>query len=315
MAQTAAVDVKGEAAAPEHVALDSQGRIDADALCSVCGYNLRSLSPQAACSECGTAVADSLRVQWLSQAPRAWLRRVRWGVVMSIVSLTVWLTGSVVFWIWIGFQARWNTTPRLLLISGLSLVELIGAWWTTTPEHARPASTRSERLRRTVRAVVVASFALETGMRGWFHLLGWWSIDLKDWVTLAVLNAASGLLGGLAAVTMWLYLAQLAQRAPNRRLGGAARTYGWCAGALCLLSALLAPLLVMGLYYSMVVHPGSPLVQGHYEILEWAGTTLRVVSVGLSMCGLILLVWFHRVLGRSLTLSSNDARPADKHSP
>ena len=39
--------------------LDAKGQLDQDLACRRCGYNLRGLSTDGACPECGTAVGQS----------------------------------------------------------------------------------------------------------------------------------------------------------------------------------------------------------------------------------------------------------------
>jgi len=69
---------------------DADGRLLVDIRCVKCGYNLRSLRTDGACSECGESVSVSIA---RSSAPRI-RRRVR---VALYSSLGAWLAYSVAF--------------------------------------------------------------------------------------------------------------------------------------------------------------------------------------------------------------------------
>jgi hypothetical protein len=78
---------------PIRIALDEQGRVDEDADCCTCAYNLRGLAWDAACPECGTAVAESVGGHLLRYSDPEWISRLAdgagWmiaGMLFSIVS-------------------------------------------------------------------------------------------------------------------------------------------------------------------------------------------------------------------------------------
>jgi hypothetical protein len=69
--------------------------ISSDTPCMDCGYNLRSLSPDGRCPECGREVGASLAFHdFWHQSPR--LRRLRTGVFLLAASQIVWLVISPV---------------------------------------------------------------------------------------------------------------------------------------------------------------------------------------------------------------------------
>ena len=62
-----------------------------DPLCVHCGYNLRGLSTDRKCPECGTPIAKSLRGDLLSSADPDWLRRLHRGQLYIVVGIVVFL--------------------------------------------------------------------------------------------------------------------------------------------------------------------------------------------------------------------------------
>jgi hypothetical protein len=72
--------------------IDANGCIASDIRCRHCDYNLRTLLVSGKCPECGRSVADS---EPLYHRPLAWLRRLRWGVALLVLSMLVGLLGDV----------------------------------------------------------------------------------------------------------------------------------------------------------------------------------------------------------------------------
>src|SRR5881394_1427767 len=60
--------------------------IGQDLSCAKCGYNLRTLSREGKCPECGTAVAESLRGESLALIPRGRLKIIGIGLAMLLVA-------------------------------------------------------------------------------------------------------------------------------------------------------------------------------------------------------------------------------------
>jgi len=72
-------------------------RICADVMCVNCGYNLRTLEIASVCPECATTVADSLHSAELRFANRDWLRKVRRGIWLLLVTVVI-SAASALFW-------------------------------------------------------------------------------------------------------------------------------------------------------------------------------------------------------------------------
>lgn len=69
------------------IPLDASGRIDTDVQCVGCDYNLRGLDDEAVCPECGIAVDQSVRGDFLQFANPEWLMSLAMGMSWAFGSL------------------------------------------------------------------------------------------------------------------------------------------------------------------------------------------------------------------------------------
>lgn len=76
-----------------------EGVVAGDAPCRRCGYNLRTLPVAGVCPECAWPVAESVRSEKLRFADVRWLRQVRWGVRLLLVSVAGPLALNIAFFV------------------------------------------------------------------------------------------------------------------------------------------------------------------------------------------------------------------------
>jgi hypothetical protein len=69
--------------------------ITEDLACKHCGHNLRTLSTDAVCPECGTPIDYTLRGYYLKHSPPAWLRRVARGPLLLIIATGLYVLGTI----------------------------------------------------------------------------------------------------------------------------------------------------------------------------------------------------------------------------
>jgi hypothetical protein len=118
--------------------------IDIDLPCFVCRYNLRTLTTDGTCPECGNPIEKSFVQSWLGFADQRWLRRVRFGATIIAFTVLAALVG--------GLAVKACLTYRIFALSpnayvelgisciplavavGFSLAWLTGVWLLTTAE-------------------------------------------------------------------------------------------------------------------------------------------------------------------------------------
>ena len=220
-----------------------------DLPCIRCGYNLRELSPDGRCPECGTPIHRSIHGDLLSAADPAWLTRVSRGFTL-IEAAAVTLASIALFLVLaLTFRAPWipeivlrvvETGLRLGVSVSVILVPL-GIFAVTTPDPRMTLTEQPVVLRRIVRGAAIAGLL--------FALLRY---GLKSLVTAGgavdpLVRSVSGWTFGCAVaftcVAGSFYLARLGERIPDmelaKRTKSRARRFAACLVIAMLASAVL----------------------------------------------------------------------------
>lgn len=209
---------------PPHISL-----IGWDCSCVTCGYNLRRMTRDTCCPECGTPVRLSLDGEKLSEADPIWLARVCRGIDLGYKGNIATLVSCI--WLLVVTPLVPLAGRRALaesLIAGSALIgftigaigiclSTCGSWLATTPELRKVEFGRLWILRRMARLsgaavsiVFVASIAVVTMIFVVF-------VGRKDEVPVAVSWFLVSLAAGLVSVKA-RYVAHLARRVPAARL-------------------------------------------------------------------------------------------------
>jgi hypothetical protein len=128
--------------------------------CFRCGYNVRGLSRDGLCPECGSAVGESIRRHRLGvrgllpmdAADPRWVRKLAWSltlILLSIVAVLLWeaiALSEVELPRW--FQQAAYISPSFMLA--------LGAWINASHEPTFTAVFQDRWLRRSIRAAVIA---------------------------------------------------------------------------------------------------------------------------------------------------------------
>lgn len=101
--------------------------IDDDRPCIHCGYNLRSLSTDGLCPECGSPVAHSFRGWHLRHADPAWLDRIHLGAALRLWSITAGLVAMICIAILTMLGMSGLAMPMGWLMPPIAIVLLLSA--------------------------------------------------------------------------------------------------------------------------------------------------------------------------------------------
>jgi len=200
---------------------NSQGRIAVETPCVSCGYDLRTLSSEALCPECGVAVSRTIDRRLLRFCDPSWRLRLYIGVLILLVWTALWipalglslLHGTLgdfdtrthfVAW-FLRFHASTEDERAFVLWPKVMFGGLVaGAWLITTRE---PGQGRDLRLRLSCRlgvgaaavACVVAGIMAHDFLASYCHF---WPVGVS------VLAICLGLI--------CVYLGRLGERVPRR---------------------------------------------------------------------------------------------------
>lgn len=151
-----------------------EATIDLDTHCVSCGYNVRGLTPDHHCPECGIPVGASLRGELLQFADPRWVWRLHLGSVLACWGSLAILIDVALDWMrsvqaLTFFYALWCIATGLFVL-GLAILG--------SPSPRETPETPGRWVRRVARFGFLVVIA--TGMPGWF-----WR-PAQQWVGLSV---------------------------------------------------------------------------------------------------------------------------------
>jgi len=192
--------------------------LDRDVTCLNCGYNLRGVSPAGDCPECGMRIAVALREDYLADAPKDWLRRLRGGATLLVV----------------------GTLVSLPLLNLGPIIAGLGYWRIAAAQPGRDEPRHDMLVRIFSRGTLVpGGVGLAVILNVilfflWRYRFG----NTFDWRAYDTLFIALGGYFGIGVAAMAQYLRTLAERAGDTRL--AARTgrlfWVWIVGGLVIVA-------------------------------------------------------------------------------
>ncbi len=263
----------------DHLDLDADGRLDQDLICLKCGYNLRGLSPEGRCPECGTAVGRSLHGDRLQYCDPQWVDKLAsgmncvWWSLALLISTPVCLPLLILPTVWV---LRANEDMSGITISCCyfmvtTLFWIIGIWRLATPDPIQPQNNNGIPRPQSIRYLLIPFSPLALAA---IILLIY---NSPDFFTIAFVMFVPLLLLLLLVVLSLRYAQYLARRGDNLSLAKSTRfaRYGWCLGWLLVLIGALAQLA------TFILQSSTQSFSSFLEIIE-----------NMFFVGIILLVLF-----------------------
>ncbi|MCC7292132.1 MAG: hypothetical protein IT449_08750 [Phycisphaerales bacterium] len=214
--------------------------IEHDTPCRRCGYNLRGLTVEGRCPECGTPVGLSAYGDFLRYCDPRWLERlatgvsfILWGILVGIV---IGMAGGL-----LAALVHPVLGQGLMLCGGL--VSLYGTWLLTEPDPSGIGEHKDINARRVVRVCLILGLG--------YNVLSMTARQSSTggilFVFLVIGTALTGVSQAIGEAAKLLYLRKLALRIPDEALARRARFLVYAMGISLLLTIIpVVALLALG---------------------------------------------------------------------
>ena len=269
--------------AASQIRLDHDGRIlDDDLTCLHCGYNLRSLLPDGACPECGTAVARSIHGAVLRFCDPDWVGQLALGMKLLIASIVTQFLLVCLSWFLMRTMADPSLAGTVRLVP--AVLGLIGYWKLTTPDPGKTEAAVGLDARQVTRAATVTGFVLSVA-----SLLAGGEVANVIPIALGLAVAAIQL---VATFATFIYARQLAIRIPDIPLADHTRwvMWGWAVSYL-----VIAVLLGLNAVSSV----GAGATSGGRSTTLFVGACMSIAMLILAIFSLILVIRYLNAFNRA----------------
>jgi hypothetical protein len=268
---------------------DDAGHLLDEILCIKCAYNLRGMTLDGACPECGTAVGRSIKGDFLKFADPMWVSKLAKGMN--------WIIGAIIVSILmacVSFGIKRNTgddtIPSILeLASGL--ISIIGFWLLTSPDpgvtEPSPVNTRNLTRYSMLFAYVLTVLLVMLSQEG-IELLG---------IALLIL---SGLLEVAAVFFCGFFAVGLAKRIPNKSLATQSKIVMIGMAVMYFGTAALAVIILVQI--NTITNTGS--IPSAMVAVGAGALAVGVIGLIFSVWTLLLIIAFRN----KLTQAATDAR-------
>ncbi len=277
--------------------IDAAGHVAGDIHCLHCAYNLKTLPVDGRCPECGEPVADS---EPLYHRPLAWLRKLRWGAALLLLTVVARVCGGAAV---MSVSGQWprvvgeTWAPDLWFYAAVWLGQTVPGLVWFVGVLLLTSHTNIERLpfRRPLRLLLlfcaplfIVSTTAEASYPPVFLTIGR-TLGLAAHILLAVLTCL-----------LLLCAAQLMRRVPRRWLARSAHLLLWLAIPAFATGTFFAALSMLQTIYIAQPDPpyayeappvdanGQPLLTTlsttmHYMVVDEHGAMTRTTTVPASL--------------------------------
>lgn len=206
--------------------------VELDVNCRKCGYNLRGLTTEMRCPECGTAVAYSVMGDFIRFSDPGWVMHLRSGVRMILSGIAVYVIILILGIVAGMAAARSGAMPMIAVLAGIGgivaqILITYGTWRLTEPDPSGLGEDQYGTIRKFIR------IALLVGVGGAVLQLAAPYVVLPDPIPamLAVLQGGCSLVGIAGFCCQLVYLGRLARRIPDDAISQRAKTVLWMMGS------------------------------------------------------------------------------------
>jgi hypothetical protein len=254
------------------------GVLETDVPCRKCSYNLRGLSADGRCPECGTPVGLSVQGDFLRYSDPAWLGTLRRGVNLIIWGVVEFVVGAVIT---IFFGPVIGPAVMVLVMLAGTLLMLAGWWQLTAPDPSGIGEDRYGTARKVIRVALVVGL-VATPLQ-WLEKV----VPSEVGIVLQVLSFLAGVVGIVGVIAQLQYLRKLALRIPDDKLSGRAHFLTY---ALAITYGLL---IVMSAIFGLAVRAsggGGPA--GPFQAL---GCFMGIVGLAMIVFGIMYLLLIEKM--------------------
>ncbi len=289
----------------------ADGAIPFDLACSTCDYNLRSLTLDAVCPECGSPTRRSFEEGRLIFANRRWLRTLLTGVRIILWMLLAAVVSSVCLIIAVAAQPVFEALPgyepfpamavigvvAILIAIGCMIAWLAAVWKLTEP---RPRATGERRPTHPALTswIIVLSLLPCLALLGHLLLSGpMFAADGMPGTAFLIANMATNLVGAiswpLAVLLLLVHLRRLVRHEPKKGLSKMMTFLIWGIVAMGATSVVFG--VFVGFLFASVAgaprpgapRPPAPTTAAALSALGYAGSTTPAANRRLTALGYI----------------------------
>jgi hypothetical protein len=221
--------------------VDDSGVVVTDLPCRKCAYNLRTLSINSRCPECGTAVGYSAQGDLLRFSDPTWVMNLHRGVVMILSAIAVVVVGVILTAVVDGVRARGTAEllGALVILAGY-LLYVVGSWLLTEPDPSGLGEQEYGTARKVIRVTLIIGVLdslLDVVDLGFTVPPGLSSVFL-------IFTTLAGIASVVGTFAQLQYVGKLATRIPDEKVTRRAHFLKWAFavsyGAIILGTAIVA---------------------------------------------------------------------------